>query len=343
MANACPRLPVILLVCVAWLLPAAASAEEVAPHEVVFKSYSPYASNAELVRRLLTPLTAARALQLSERTGQALRGQPIDLANERFVVYVPAQAPSKGYGVLVFVPPWNYARLPEGWSSVLDQFGIIFVTAARSGNDEGDIDRREPLALLAEQNVAQRYAVDPERIFVSGFSGGSRVALRLALAYPDVFRGAILNAGSDPIGSAGLHVPPKDLFLHFQESSHLVYVTGSRDTTRLAEDAVSRRAMRDWCVFNVDTSTPDADHAVATPTALSEALRTLLAPVQVDRTKLAACRSAIDAELSTQLGQAVSLIAAGRRDDARELLKTIDGRFGGLAAPRSVELDRQVE
>lgn len=50
-----------------------------------------------------------------------------------------------------------------------------------------------------------------------GFSGGSRVAEIAALAYPDVFRGAILNAGADPIdGQDGIDKPPADLLRAFQ-------------------------------------------------------------------------------------------------------------------------------
>ena len=80
---------------------------------------------------------------------------------------------------------------------------MLVVSAAHSGNDEATFARREPLALLAAHNIRKQYPVDSDRIYIAGFSGGSRIALRLALGYPDVFRGVILNAGSAPIGSSG--------------------------------------------------------------------------------------------------------------------------------------------
>jgi dienelactone hydrolase len=158
--------------------------------EVVFTQYSPLSTNAELARRLLSPLTAARLPAILARTGKALREQPIDLADERFVVYVPAKAPPAGYALLVFVPPWPQAQPPRGWASVLDRAGIIFVSAARSGNEAEVLSRRAPLALLGAANIMASYRVDPSRVWVGGFSGGSRVAMRLALGYPDLFRGA---------------------------------------------------------------------------------------------------------------------------------------------------------
>src|SRR5262249_23662500 len=156
----------------------------------------------------------------------ATANQPVDLADEKFLIYLPSQKPEQGYALLVFVPPWEEAGLPRQWAPILDKYGVLFVTAARSGNKE-HVLRREPRALLAAFNVTQRCPIDPRRVYVGGFSGGARVALRLALGYPDVFRGALLNAGSDALGNADavppISLPPRELLYRFQESSRLVY------------------------------------------------------------------------------------------------------------------------
>jgi pimeloyl-ACP methyl ester carboxylesterase len=307
--------------------------------EAVFTDYSPLSSNAELARRLFTPLAAAHLARVLAQSDQVLSEQAIDLSQERFGVYVPARRPASGYALLVFVPPWPEAKLPRGWSAVLDQYGVIFVSAARSGNDASVLGRREPLALLAEQNVIRRYPVDPERVFIAGFSGGSRVAMHLALGYPDIFRGAILNAGSDPIGGVGFPLPPRELFVRVQGSTRIVYVTGDRDFSHLREDTASITSMRRWCVFDVEQHvTLLADHAVADPGALSRALEALLDPPRPDPDRLMTCRAAVEQELATAIEQVESLAADGKRDAAQALLGQVDRRFGGLAAPRSVDL-----
>jgi len=310
--------------------------------DVVFSAYSPLAANAELLRRLLSPLADAQVQQSLARSGEKLVTQSIELAAEHFVLYVPPVAPPRGYGLLVFVPPWQDARLPNDWGPVLERAGLIYVSAARSGNEENVLARREPLALLAAYNLMQRYPVDADRIYVAGFSGGSHIALRLALAYPDVFRGGLLNAGSDPLGSGVPPLPPADLFRHFQESTRLVYVTGEHDS-RLAMDAESQQSMHHWCVFDTEAQTTlGAAHEIASPEALSRSLEALLVHKAPDAAKLARCRADIDHQLSSALQKAQSLIDSGKRGDAQKALIDIDKRFGGLAAPRSVGMQAEL-
>lgn len=307
--------------------------------DVTFTLASPLASNAEMMARMFSPFRVVQVAREMKAKGEALGDQPIDLTQEKFFVSVPQTQPEKGYGLVVFIPPWNASKPPVGWAVTLNAAGLIVVSAGQSGNDQNVVARRMPLALLAEQNIAARYRLDPERIYVSGFSGGARVAMRLALGYPDVFRGAILDAGSDPIGSAEISLPPRPLFTRFQTESRLVYLTGEHDTVNHNMDRASLRSMDAWCVAHTTLlSAPDIGHEPAGVVPLLRALDALEHPEPIpDR---AECRVRVDRTLDAQLVQAQSLIAAGRRDDATTLLDTIDTQYGNLAAPRSLELAR---
>jgi predicted esterase len=310
---------------------------------VVFTEYSSLATNSELVRRLSSPLVAAQFQKALADSGKRLIEQSIDLTQERFALYVPPRPPPNGYALLVFALPWQEANMPRGWASVLDEYGVIFVSAARSGNDEDVLGRRVPLALLAAHNIMQRYTIDKERVYIGGFSGGSRTALRLALAYPDLFRGALLNASSDPIGTEVFPLPAAQLFARFQESTRLVYVTGEHDEINVALAARSLESMRKWCVFDVESqTTAGVGHEVANRAALSRALQALGSHLRPDAGKLAVCRVQVEADLNRQLAQVAAFIEAGQAASARKLLTEVDQRFGGLAAPRSVELQSQL-
>jgi pimeloyl-ACP methyl ester carboxylesterase len=262
-------------------------------NDIVFTEYTPLSSLAELVRRLYSPLAALRLNEEAERAGRTLRGQAIDLAKERYSLYVPdhARSPSGTYSLLVFIPPYPRSEVPRQWIPVLNRNNTIFVTAANSGN-EAPTGRREALALLAAYNVMRQYNVDPQQVYIGGFSGGARIALRLSLGYADLFRGALLNAGSDPIGTADVPLPPADLFKRFQEATRLVYLTGEHDEENLAGDMNSRRSLEKWCVFDVVTQTePRTAHQLADAFSLGRSLEALLAPRQTPSDKLDACRN----------------------------------------------------
>jgi dienelactone hydrolase len=304
---------------------------------VVLTASSPLASTAEIVRRTFSPLTAQHIAEVA-----SLAGQPLDIAQEKFVVYVPTRKPPQGYALLVFVPPWDVAMLPSGWASVLDDKGIVFVSAAHSGNDTKVEFRRLPLAVIAAQQMMRDYDVDPSRVLVGGFSGGSRVALRIALAYPDVFHGALLNSDSDPIGTAAIPLPPADLMHRFQDSSRLYYITGELDPGARNMQAASETSLQGWCVFDFQNTTMwHSGHATADQRTLSLALDTLLDPAPVKREGLAECRAGLQSELSSDLQRIESLTASGDKAAARRALIDLDTKFGGLSAPQIPDMEKK--
>ena len=253
-------------------LSAAARAEE-----TVFTLVSPFSRNEELMRRMLPRAEAAALAKGLADQGKRLAEQPIDPAQERFVLHVPPVEPEGGYALLVFVPPWQQARIPRGWEDVLDRLGVIYVSAARSGNEEITLARREPLALVAAANVMAGYRVDPAKIFIGGFSGGSRVAERLALGYPDLFRGALLDAGSDRVGEGDLPLPPDDLLRRFRQDSRLVFVTGETDSINRRLDADTMRSLEEIGMSNyVSQTVPWLGHAPLPAAAFEMAIKVLL-------------------------------------------------------------------
>jgi pimeloyl-ACP methyl ester carboxylesterase len=190
----------------------------------------------------------------------------------------------------------------------------------------------------------QRFRVDSERVYIGGYSGGSRVAMRLALAYPDLFRGAFLNAGSDPIGDAQTPLPPPEIFSRFQETMRMVYISGQNDAANVDKDAASTQSLLGWCLFDwYAERSPWTGHEVAGPAVFSRALDMLNKHAEPKLARLNNCRLRIDQELGKQIDQTNDLLAAGNVDGARRLLDKIDAHYGGLAAPRSVDLATRLQ
>lgn len=311
--------------------------------DVVFTQYSPLSRSEEILRRIMTPLEFERARRVVAARGQEVADEPLDLARERFTLYVPAGAPPpSGYGLLVFIAPWEQATEPRRWRPPLDRHGVIFVSAVNAGNQSKAFERRLPLALLAAENVRARYPVDPARIYVGGVSGGARVAEAAAIAFPDVFRGVLLTVGSEPIGGRGIRVPPADLLRRFQES-RVVFAAGADDAAAVEDDERTRASLRAWCVLDVEVLVrPGLGHEPLDAHGLDLALGALERRPGVDPSALARCNEGLRRSLSAKLAEADAALARGDRSGARARVDAVDAEYGGLAAPATVELDARL-
>jgi poly(3-hydroxybutyrate) depolymerase len=307
--------------------------------DLVFDQATPLVRNEALLERMFSPLLAGVLRgQLAQRHGSS-DTSALDLAQERFELYVPEGAvPPQGYGLLVFVPPWESQGLPREWLPVLDRYHLMAVTAERSGNSQNVLSRRVPLALSGYENVRRRYPLDPQRVYVGGFSGGARVAMRMALAFPDVFHGAVLNAGSDPFGTPEVPLPDAALFDRFERGTRLVYVTGTRDESVAATDRRSHASANVLCVSNlVDLPIRGGGHEPADARSFEQALHALDAP-RVEMRDAEACRAKRSAEIARANAAARSAFDAGDMKEAARRLAELDTRYGGLALPASAEL-----
>lgn len=339
------RWPRCIGIAMSIVMPVFASAEVAMriQRDIVFDNNSPLASSSVLTQRVMAPLLRERIRTGAQASGIAISEQSIDLAKERFSVYVPEGVkPAAGYGLLVFISPWDKADIPARWLPALARHKLVVVTAANAGNDQNVIERRMPLALSAYENMRKRYPIDPARIYAGGLSGGGRVAMRLALAFPDVFHGALLNAGSDPVGTLDVPLPDAALFREFEQRSRLVYTTGSDDSAVMRTDMRSRDSLHDLCFSDVTTLTMRGrGHEPTDPATLERALDALDAP-RTEELEMGACRISRDAEIAKDLAAINARMDARNLRDAATQLQAIDEHFGGLAMPGSLDLARRL-
>src|SRR5579862_1684101 len=122
----------------------------------------------------------------------------LDPRAERFYVYVPSgYTGGSAYGLLVFIDAGEQETAPpDGWAGVLDAKKLLFVAPETAGNKQYE-NRRLGLGVLAALEMMKHYEIDPQRVYISGFSGGARVAGLLGFFQSDLFRGTIQNCGAD--------------------------------------------------------------------------------------------------------------------------------------------------
>lgn len=137
-------------------------------------------------------------------------------------------------GLLVYISPQDSGEIYEMWKPLLIEKNLIWISADKGGNDFS-AQRRVLQALLAVQLANKNYRLDKQRIYVTGFSGGGRVASMIAPLYPEYFSGNIFMGGANSWGSKS---PEK--FALMRKKSY-VFINGESDFNLKESKKVSER------------------------------------------------------------------------------------------------------
>jgi hypothetical protein len=169
----------------------------------------------------------------------------LDPSRESFFTHIPKSYNGEvPYGLVVFVNADDAMEsVPLGWESVLEQRKLLYVAPQKAGNDQ-PMQRRYGMAVLAAMKIMEQYRIDPRRVYVSGFSGGARVAGQLGFLQSDLFRGTIQNCGADfyeavpeiaprptnrPSGAYGICAFAPEEIERAKQNVRFVLITGPKD------------------------------------------------------------------------------------------------------------------
>jgi pimeloyl-ACP methyl ester carboxylesterase len=200
------------------------------------------------------------------------------LEGETFEVYVPPlaagdeSADQRPYGLFVWVSPTPRGGVTdEEMLPVLDAERTIWIGANGAGNPRVRGDRTR-LALDAAAAAMRTYPVDPERVYVGGYSGGGRMASSLALLYPEVFTGGVYFMGVDfyraipvphrpgTMWTPWMKPPTAEALARVRARSRFVFVTGTHDFNRAETLAYRREYEREGFDRVTLIDIPDVGH-----------------------------------------------------------------------------------
>ncbi|MBI5800709.1 MAG: hypothetical protein HZA92_08300 [Verrucomicrobia bacterium] len=171
-----------------------------------------------------------------------------DLAKEKFQLIVPAAyKPTEKWGVFIWISPGDTPAIPADWEPALAARKLLFVGAFKSGNPRSIFDRVR-LAVAANLALRERFNVDGRRVYVSGFSGGGRVASMVGVAYADMFSGAMpfmgvnfyedIAAGDGKTTYGANFIPDEEVLAIAKKFCRYALVTGEKDFNRIGTKAV---------------------------------------------------------------------------------------------------------
>jgi poly(3-hydroxybutyrate) depolymerase len=138
-------------------------------------------------------------------------------------IYVPENYRSDNPpGLMVYISPTPSGEIPRDWETVMEDRNLIWVAANESGNSV-IVARRAIFAMIAPTLIQKQYKVDTARVYLSGLSGGGKMASMVATDNAHLFKGAIYNCGVD-----FWQRDPPQRFEQIKQN-HYVFVTGTFD------------------------------------------------------------------------------------------------------------------
>ena len=123
-----------------------------------------------------------------------------------YALYLPANySPERKWPVLMaFDPRARGLNAVERFSEAAETYGWIVAGSNNSRN--GPWDQSATALAAMSQDLFERFAIDEDRIYVAGMSGGARVAFQIALG-PGKVAGAIAASAAFPAGQKRDSVP----------------------------------------------------------------------------------------------------------------------------------------
>jgi predicted esterase len=149
-----------------------------------------------------------------------------DSRQQRYQLFVPRDYDEKKLWPLVaFVSPGDDPLGWRPWQKACEKAGALFCAPYGAGNN-CPAGQRTRLVLDMLDDVRRHYRIDPDQTYLSGFSGGGRMACTIGFALPEYFGGVVAIGGTNPL-------PHLDALRHrVRDRLSVAFVTGESDFNR---------------------------------------------------------------------------------------------------------------
>lgn len=192
-----------------------------------------------------------------------------DSQAQKYELFVPPKyKPAQPAPLVLFISP---SKQPAGfaqWKSVCEEQGAIFASPFDAGNDcEGR--QRVRIVLDVLDDVRRRYAIDPDRTYIGGFSGGGRMACAIGFSLPEYFGGVV------PVCAAGELREESWLRQRVQNRLSVAHLTGDTDFNRGEIERFRGPLLADVGVRSKIWTIDGLGHGIPNSAALATAFRWL--------------------------------------------------------------------
>src|SRR5262245_53342307 len=160
----------------------------------------------------LTVLLLA-SIAVDSRAQQPRRGVIVDDVKceaepaQTYALYVPSTySHDRPWNLLIAFHPGARGRLMvEKYRAAAEQYGYIVAGSNTSRNGPWSVSMAAVQAMSAD--LGRRFSVDAQRIYLTGLSGGARVALQVALGKSNNIAGVIASSAGYPDSQPRTSIP----------------------------------------------------------------------------------------------------------------------------------------
>ena len=151
---------------------------------------------------------------------------PLPLEKPACEIYVPSRyRAEKPAGLILYLSPGPRSQAARPWKSTFERQQLLYASPHGIGN-RVPVEHRVQTAIAVLHHMRSKYNIDPDRVYLVGFSGGARLALMIAFAYPEYFGGVVA------IGSGGLLPKEPWMFDRIRDRLRVGLIIGRTDGFR---------------------------------------------------------------------------------------------------------------
>jgi dienelactone hydrolase len=194
----------------------------------------------------------------------AVKLKDYDSRKQSYQLFVPKNYDkSKSWPMVVFISPGDAPVGWKSWQKVCEPGNILYCEAYRAGNN-CPVGERTRIVLDMLDDVRRHYRVDPDETYLTGFSGGGRMACTIAFSLPEYFGGLAPICGTNP--------PHRLSYLNHRAADRLsvALVTGEDDFNRAENEDHMNPLLQANGVRTKLWVVPKSGHTVPSAEVLSE-------------------------------------------------------------------------
>ncbi len=179
---------------------------------------------------------------------------------QKYQLYEPeSYNKAKSWALVLFISPGNGPMGWKPWAKTCEKRNVFFCSPYSAGNKTA-AGLRTRIVLDVLDDVRRKYRIDPDQTYLTGFSGGGRMACAIGFRLPEYVGGVIPICGTNPISG------PTYLRHLIQDRLSVSFLTGEKDFNR-KENEVYMQPMfeelgirsRLWVVPKLGHAIPSSD------------------------------------------------------------------------------------